>query len=80
MGEMYFSVEVAAEMMKDIQHKRKTTHKEEKAHLALQEKEFIKLIAKEYSNAKIAEELFISERTVEAHRKNIFRKHIPKVW
>lgn len=38
------------------------------------EREIVKLIAKEYSNKQIAEELFISERTVETHRKNIFRK------
>jgi DNA-binding NarL/FixJ family response regulator len=38
------------------------------------EREIVKLIAKEYSNKQIAEALFISERTVETHRKNIFRK------
>lgn len=38
------------------------------------EREILKLIAKEYTNRNIAEELFISERTVETHRKNIFRK------
>jgi DNA-binding NarL/FixJ family response regulator len=38
------------------------------------EKEILRLISKEYSNKQIAEELFISERTVETHRKNIFRK------
>ena len=38
------------------------------------EREILKLIAKEYTNRDIAEELFISERTVETHRKNIFRK------
>lgn len=38
------------------------------------EREIVKLIAKEYNNRQIAEELFISERTVETHRKNIFRK------
>lgn len=38
------------------------------------EREIVKLIAKEYNNKQIAEELFISERTVETHRKNIFRK------
>lgn len=38
------------------------------------EREILKLIAKEYTNKDIAEELFISERTVETHRKNIFRK------
>lgn len=38
------------------------------------EREILKLISKEYTNRQIAEELFISERTVETHRKNIFRK------
>lgn len=38
------------------------------------EREILKLIAREYTNKQIAEELFISERTVETHRKNIFRK------
>lgn len=38
------------------------------------EREIVKLIAKEYTNKQIAEELFISERTVETHRKNIFKK------
>ena len=38
------------------------------------EREVLKLIAQEYTNRSIAEELFISERTVETHRKNIFRK------
>lgn len=38
------------------------------------EMEVLRLIEKEYSNRQIAETLFISERTVETHRKNIFRK------
>lgn len=38
------------------------------------EREILKLISREYTNRDIAEELFISERTVETHRKNIFRK------
>lgn len=42
--------------------------------LSEREIEIIKLIAKEYSNKQIADTLFISERTVETHRKNIFRK------
>ncbi|UXP34034.1 response regulator transcription factor [Reichenbachiella agarivorans] len=42
--------------------------------LSTREREILELIAKEYSNKKIADELFISERTVETHRKNIFRK------
>lgn len=42
--------------------------------LTERELEIIKLIVKEFSNKQIAEQLFISERTVETHRKNIFRK------
>jgi DNA-binding NarL/FixJ family response regulator len=42
--------------------------------LTEREREILKLIAKEYNNKDIAKELFISERTVETHRKNIFRK------
>lgn len=42
--------------------------------LTSREREILKLIAKEFTNRMIAEELFISERTVETHRKNIFRK------
>lgn len=44
------------------------------SHLTDRELEIIKLIEQEYSNKQIAERLFISERTVETHRKNIFRK------
>ncbi|MCF8230691.1 MAG: response regulator transcription factor [Bacteroidales bacterium] len=44
------------------------------ASLTQRESEILSLIAKEYSNEQIAEELFISERTVETHRKNIFTK------
>jgi DNA-binding NarL/FixJ family response regulator len=42
--------------------------------LTNRELQIIKLIAQECSNKQIAEQLFISERTVETHRKNIFRK------
>jgi len=46
----------------------------EPSHLTGRELEVIRLIEQEYSNKQIAERLFISERTVETHRKNIFRK------
>jgi len=47
---------------------------EEKSVLSPRETEIIKLIAKDYSTKQIAEILFISEKTVETHRKNILRK------
>lgn len=48
-------------------------HEETKL-LTDREREILKLIATEFSNRQIAEHLHISERTVETHRKNIFRK------
>lgn len=42
--------------------------------LSPREAEILQLIAKEYTSEKIGEKLFISPRTVETHRKNIFTK------
>jgi len=42
--------------------------------LSKREIEIVRLIAQEFSNIDIAERLKISKRTVETHRKNIFRK------
>lgn len=42
--------------------------------LSTRELEVLSLIAKEFNNEQIGERLFISERTVEAHRRNIFIK------
>ena len=42
--------------------------------LTKRETEILNLIAKEYTNEEIANQLFISERTVETHNKNIFTK------
>jgi DNA-binding NarL/FixJ family response regulator len=42
--------------------------------LSTREHEVLNLIAQEFNTSQIAEKLFISERTVEAHRRNIFIK------
>ncbi|HEU0124918.1 MAG TPA: LuxR C-terminal-related transcriptional regulator [Flavobacterium sp.] len=42
--------------------------------LSVRELEIIRLITQEYSNQDIATHLNISKRTVETHRKNIFKK------
>jgi len=47
---------------------------EEKGTLTSRETEVLRLVAKEFNSRQIAEILFISERTVETHRKNILRK------
>lgn len=42
--------------------------------LTRREKEVLTLLAKDYTNQQIADELFLSIRTVENHRLNLFRK------
>ncbi|MEO5501157.1 MAG: response regulator transcription factor [Ginsengibacter sp.] len=69
-GGIYFSEEVLTEMMKDDVRKKNL----EEVHLTGREIEIIKLIEGEKSNREMAAILFLSERTVETHRKNIFRK------
>jgi DNA-binding NarL/FixJ family response regulator len=69
-GGIYFSEEVISELQRSSQRKKEN----EQAHLTEREIEIVRLIEKEYNNKQIAEALFISERTVETHRKNIFRK------
>ncbi len=73
-GGLFFGDEVTNEMMRMMTDNEKLSKKQEEVTLTIREKEILKLISKEYSNSQIANELFISERTVETHRKNIFRK------
>ncbi|WP_339812710.1 response regulator transcription factor [uncultured Imperialibacter sp.] len=67
-GRTYLSNEINTLLIQNLQNP------DEGKLLTEREREILKLIAKEYTNKDIAEELFISERTVETHRKNIFRK------
>jgi DNA-binding NarL/FixJ family response regulator len=72
-NEYFFSNEVTSEMLKEVIVDTKQNSKDFVS-LTPREKEIVKLISLEMSNAQISTELFISERTVETHRKNIFRK------
>ena len=69
-GGIYFSDQVLDELERFSNMKKQNAD----AHLTQREVEIVKLIEKELSNKEIADSLFISERTVETHRKNIFRK------
>jgi len=66
-GKRFLSDEIA-ELL--INH----SEEEDKGVLTTREEEILKLITKEFSSRQIAEILFISERTVETHRKNILKK------
>lgn len=67
LGQQYVSPDVSLKLLEASQ-------KVNSSSLTEREIEIVKLIAKECSNKQIADQLFISERTVESHRKNIFRK------
>jgi len=69
-GRKYFSIDALQqyEVYKNI----KTENLD--LNLTTRELEIIQCIIKHYSNKQIADTLFISERTVETHRKNIYRK------
>lgn len=73
-GGMFFSDEVSTEMLKTFSKPAPEVEIEPVFKLTTRETEIVKLIGKEMNNAQIGEALFISERTVETHRKNIFRK------
>jgi DNA-binding NarL/FixJ family response regulator len=69
-GGIYFQDEVLEEMQKNDRIKKENNS----VNLTNREIEIIKLLEKEMNTRDIANMLFISERTVETHRKNIFRK------
>jgi two-component system, NarL family, nitrate/nitrite response regulator NarL len=69
-GKKYFAQE-ALQSFLDATTKSQNTEEEE---LTPRELEIIKLIYEDLSNKMIADKLFISERTVETHRRNIYRK------
>lgn len=67
-NKVYVSSEVNKVLVADLQNEG------EKPLLTARELEIVRLIVRENSNKQIADQLFISERTVETHRKNILRK------
>lgn len=63
-GHTYVSAELTARLL----------HQTDKPLFTDREMQVLQLIVKEYSNKQIAAQLFISERTVETYRKNLFQK------
>jgi len=73
-GKSFFSDDVHEALRKEIKKQHDIETNQNILILTKREKEIIELLAKEYTNEKIAEELNISYRTVETHRKNIMQK------
>lgn len=71
-GGTFYSQSVSETIMNHLKNGHE--QKPESIHLTDRETEIIKLIAEEFSTKEIAEKLFISDNTVETHRKNIMAK------
>lgn len=70
-GRQYIQHSLAAGYQRSIQQKKQN---KKNSQLTPREIEIIKLIAQEMTTAQISRQLFLSEHTVETHRKNIVRK------
>jgi DNA-binding NarL/FixJ family response regulator len=75
-GQNYFSNEVKDMIMMEMVKKKSTPGKiiGEKVPLTPRELDVLELILKEFTNQEIADKLFISVRTVDAHRRNLLEK------
>jgi len=73
-GDLYFSEDVYKRLIKRMA--KRETYLTIKNDTNLTEKELmiVRLLGKEYSTKEIAKQLFISERTVETHKRNIYLK------
>ena len=72
-GQSYIQPKLAAELVKEFSKPKGIKIKPENE-LTQREYEVLMLIAEGHNNKEIAEELFISEKTVKNHVSNIFRK------
>jgi DNA-binding NarL/FixJ family response regulator len=73
-GETYYSPSVTETIMTSFTKQRANSISTIEASLSDREKEVLRLIIEEYTNHEIAEKLFISVRTVEAHKRNLLDK------
>lgn len=77
-GLPYYSPEVMQTVMNSLASptaaKKKKSRFEPSIPLTDREKEVLLLIIKEFSNQEIADQLFISKRTVDAHKRNLLEK------
>lgn len=76
-GDMYFSKDIRNKIVDSFARKKINDQKQFNEHFGmLTEREFeiLNLIAEEYGNKEIAEKLFLSQGTVETHKKNIMTK------
>lgn len=71
-GGTYFSQDIAPLIWRQYNKEKEQDH--ELASLSAREKEVLGLIVKELTSEEIAEKLFVSKKTVDNHRQNLFAK------
>lgn len=73
-GNTYMSNEVSSKLIHAIENKDKEAEKKANIPLTEREIEILQLVATGMTNHEIGEQLFISHRTVDTHRRNIMTK------
>ncbi|MDX1477450.1 MAG: response regulator transcription factor [Saprospiraceae bacterium] len=75
-GQTYFSKDVTETIMRSLVNERKATRKNSMLTpiVSRREREVLSLIVKEYTTQEIAEQLHISQKTVESHRRSLLTK------
>lgn len=74
-GQHYFSDDATQAILQELVNPEvNTTKSSEKVNITDREMEVLELIVDEYTNQEIADELFVSVRTVDAHRRNLLQK------
>jgi DNA-binding NarL/FixJ family response regulator len=73
-GKHYFSDEATESIMMDLVKGKGKSTDPDPIHITDRELEILELIVQEHTNQEIADKLFISSRTVDAHRRNLLQK------
>lgn len=73
-GQHYFSDEATQSIMMDLVKGKGKSTTMDAVHITDRELEILDLIVQEFTNQEIAEKLYISSRTVDAHRRNLLQK------
>ncbi len=74
-GQHYFSDGATQSILQELVNPDVSKPKQpENVHITDREREVLKLIVNEYTNQEIADKLFVSVRTVDAHRRNLLQK------
>jgi len=73
-GKHYFSDQATQSIMMDLVKNKGKASAPDPIHITERELEVLQMIIKEHTNQEIAEKLYISPRTVDAHRRNLLQK------